>query len=114
VTKSAVTPQSVQCGALIVAGGADAEAFGQDPYMAIDLGEAYRHFKTIAVWGAGQKVLAAFSIPSDRAGVITADIPKRAVTAALIEALCWDRHWHRPPTTASQEVSLRLPVRLPP
>jgi C-terminal domain found in long catalases len=101
VTKSAVTPQSVQSGALIVAGGAGAEAFRQDPYMAIDLGEAYRHFKTIAVWGAGQKVLAAFSIPSDRAGVITADIPKRAVTAALIEALCWERHWHRPPITAS-------------
>jgi catalase len=99
VTKSALTTQSVEYDALIVAGGTGAEAFGQDPYMAVNLGEAYRHYKTIGAWGAGREVLAACSIPSAGPGVITADTPKRGFASALIEALGWHRHWDRPPTS---------------
>jgi catalase len=100
VTKSALTTQSVEYDALIVAGGTSAKTLGQDPYLAVNLGEAYRHHKTIAAWGAGQDVLAACSIPAEAAGVITADIPKRGFAAAVIEAVGWHRHWDRPPTPA--------------
>ena len=69
VTKSALTTQSVEYDALIVAGGTSAKTLGQDPYLAVNLGEAYRHYKTIAAWGAGQDILAACSIPGDAPGI---------------------------------------------
>ncbi len=97
VTKSALTTQSVEYDALIVAGGTSANTLGHDPYVAVNLGEAYRHYKTIAAWGAGQDVLAACAIPTSGPGVITADVPKRGFAAALIEALGWHRHWDRGP-----------------
>jgi hypothetical protein len=34
----------------------------QDPYTAVNLGEAYRHHKTIAAWGTGQNILRACAI----------------------------------------------------
>ena len=98
VTKSALTTQSVEYDALIVAGGTSTKTLGQDPYLAVNLGEAYRHHKTIAAWGAGQDILAACSIPADAPGVITADIPKRGFAAAVIEAVGWHRHWDHAPT----------------
>ena len=76
-------------------------AAGSGRLLAVNLGEAYRHHKTIAAWGAGQDVLAACSISADGPGVITTDVPKRAYAAALIEAIGWHRHWDRPPTTVS-------------
>ena len=97
VTKSALTTQSVEYDALIVAGRTGAKTLGQDPYLAVNLGEAYRHYKTIAAWGAGQDVLAACSIPTDAPGVITADVPKRGFVTALVEAVGCHRHWDRPP-----------------
>ena len=98
VTKSALTTQSVEYDALIVAGGSGAETLGQDPYLAVNLGEAYRHYKTIAAWGSGRDLLAACSIPADAPGVITADVPTRGFATAVIEAVGWHRHWDRPPT----------------
>ena len=96
VTKSALITQSVEYDALIVAGGTAAATLGQDPYIAANLGEAYRHYKTIAAWGSGQEVLAACSVPADTSGVVTADVPKQAFASALIEAIGWHRHWDRP------------------
>ena len=62
---------------------------GPDPYLAVNLGEAYRHYKTIAAWGAGRDLLAACSIPADAPGVIIADIPKRGFATAPIEGIGW-------------------------
>ena len=97
VTKSALTTQSVEYDALIVAGGDGADTLAQDPYVALNLTEAYRHHKTIAAWGAGQQVLKAAGIAATSEGVIAADSPKRAFTTALVEAIGWHRHWNRPP-----------------
>ena len=98
VTKSALTTQSVEYDALIVAGGPSAETLGQDPYLAVNLGEAYRHYKTIAAWGAGQDILAACSIPAD----VPVSSPPTPPTgfAAAVEAIGWHRHWDRPPNPA--------------
>ena len=98
VTKRALTTQSVEYDALIVACGSGAETLGQDPYLAVNLGEAYRHYKTIAAWGSAPDLLAACSIPADAAGVITADVPSRGFATAVIAAVGWHRHWGRPPT----------------
>jgi hypothetical protein len=62
VTKSVLTTQSVEYDALIVAGGSGTEVLAQDPYTAVNLGEAYRHHKTIAAWGIGQNILRACAI----------------------------------------------------
>ncbi len=95
VTKSALTTQSVEYDALIVAGGAGAATLLEDPYTAVNLGEAYRHHKTIGAWGEGQEVLQACAIPADGQGVVTAAAPKKAFARSLIEAIGWHRHWDR-------------------
>ena len=97
VTKSALTTQSVEYDALVVAGGDGASTLAQDPYVALNLTEAYRHSKTIAAWGAGRQVLDAAGIAAASPGVITAGTPGRAFTMALVEAVGWHRHWDRAP-----------------
>jgi catalase len=101
VTKSALTTQSVEYDALVVAGGPGAATLGLDPYTAVNLGEAYRHYKTIAAWGDGEAVLQACGIIGGTPGVLTADKPNRAFAAALAEAIGWHRHWDRSPAGAS-------------
>ncbi len=95
VDKSAMTTQSVEYDALVVAGGPGAAEVGTDPYTALNLGEAFRHYKPIAAWGEGRDVLAACSIPSDAAGVVTADRATRSFAKDLITAIGWHRHWDR-------------------
>ena len=63
--------------------------------MAVNLGEAYRHYKTIAAWGAGIEVLDAAGIPVDAPGVVTSKGASRAFAKELIEAVGWHRHWDR-------------------
>jgi len=96
VTKSALTTQSVEYDALVVAGGGSAQTLASDPLAAASLGEAYRHHKTIAAWGTGRDVLRACAIPADMPGIVTAGTCQRAFTQALIEAIGWHRHWNRP------------------
>jgi catalase len=97
VTKSALTTQSVEYDALVVAGGASAGVLAQDPYMAVNLGEAYRHYKTIAAWGDGIEVLEAVGIPLDASGVVASSKHGRTFTQEIIEAVGWHRHWDRTP-----------------
>jgi catalase len=99
VDKSAMTTQSVEYDALVVAGGAGAAAIGSDPYTALNLGEAYRHFKPIAAWGDGRAVLEACAIPFDAVGVVTGAKATRAFAQNVMEALAWHRHWDRPIST---------------
>jgi catalase len=96
VTKTFLTTQSVEYDALVVAGGASAEVLAADPYVALTLGEAFRHHKTISAWGEGIAVLEACGIDQDGDGVVTAAKPSRIYAAALIEAIGWHRHWARP------------------
>ena len=49
----------------------------QDPYVALNLTEAYRHSKTIAAWGARRQVLDAAGIAAASPGVLTAGTPGR-------------------------------------
>ena len=93
VTKSALTTQSVEYDALVVAGGRRRSSSG--PLRAVNLGEAYRHYKTIAAWGQGRRVLKACGIALDAPGVVTIDKPTRRFSASLIEAIGWHRHWTR-------------------
>jgi catalase len=96
VTKSALTTQSVEYDAVVVAGGSSALEMARDPYLAVYLGEAFRHYKTVGAWGDGIDVLAACSIPSDASGVVTAPKGGRSFSNELIEAVGWHRHWDRP------------------
>lgn len=95
VAKSLLTTQSVEYDALVIAGGDSAATVGADPYTAVNLGEAYRHYKTIAAWGSGADVLQACGIASDAPGVITGASVNRAFTSRVIDALGWHRHWDR-------------------
>jgi len=96
VDKSAMTTQSVEYDALVVAGGPGAAEVGSDPYTALNLGEAYRHYKPIAAWGEGREVLATCGIAADTDGVVTAASANRAFAKELIDAVGWHRHWGRP------------------
>jgi catalase len=95
VDKSAMTTQSVEYDALVVAGGPGATAIGTDPYTALNLGEAFRHYKPIAAWGEGRDVLADCGIASDAEGVVSAPTANRAFAKDLIGAMSWHRHWSR-------------------
>jgi catalase len=95
VDKSAMTTQSVEYDALVVAGGPGAAAVGADPYTALNLGEAYRHYKPIAAWGEGREILEACAIAADAEGVVTGASANRAFANDLIAAIGWHRHWAR-------------------
>ena len=95
VDKSAMTTQSVEYDGLVVAGGSGAAAVGSDPYAALNLGEAFRHYKPIAAWGEGCDVLEACAIPADAAGVVTGSKATRAFAQSVVEAVAWHRHWDR-------------------
>jgi catalase len=95
VTKSAMTTQSVEYDALVVAGGAGADTLAGDPYIALNLTEAYRHYKPIGAWGAGVAVLEASGIGVESPGIVTATVAKRAFATDLIEAIGWHRFWER-------------------
>jgi catalase len=101
VTKTMLTTQSVEYDALVVAGGASAAVLAGDSYMAVNLGEAFRHYKTIAAWGEGNDVLdavgllGAVGLSADAPGVVTAAKASRQFVQSLIEAIGWHRHWER-------------------
>jgi catalase len=94
VTKSALTTQSVEYDALVVAGGASAGAIAADPYAAVNLGEAFRHYKTLGAWGEGRDVLRACGLDAQN-GVVTGATATRAFTKALVKAIAQHRHWDR-------------------
>ena len=95
VGKSALTTQSVEYDAIVLAGGTSAEVWAADPYLGVNVGEAFRHAKTIASWGEGVEVLAALGIDSTSPGVITAAKASGPFVAAFVEAVGWHRHWER-------------------
>jgi catalase len=93
--KALLTSQSVEYDAVVVAGGPGAATMMTEPFAAMFVQEAYRHLKPVAAWGEGVEALAAFGIPDDVPGVVTAPNADAAFAAALIEALGWHRHWNR-------------------
>jgi hypothetical protein len=95
VDRAVLTTQSVEYDALVVAGGASAAVVGKDPYTAVNLGEAYRHYKTVGAWGAGREVLEACGIGATAAGVVTGKSVTATFGKQLIEAIGWHRHWDR-------------------
>ena len=95
VDRAAMTTQSVEYDALVVAGGRGADVLGGDPYMALYLGEAFRHYKPIAAWGEGRTILEACDIPHDAPGVVTSASANRGFAKDVIDAISWHRHWTR-------------------
>ncbi|MBC7898334.1 MAG: catalase, partial [Cytophagaceae bacterium] len=93
VDRTVLTTQSVEYDALVVAGGSSAQVVGADPYTALNLGEAFRHHKTLAAWGEGSAVLTACDCAG--LGVVTAESADSAFASALIEAMGRHRHWDR-------------------
>jgi catalase len=95
VDRTVLTTQSVEYDALVVAGGGSAAAVGADPYAAVNLGEAYRHHKTIAAWGEGEDVLVRAGIDLGAPGVVVRSTCDAAFAQELAEAMGWHRHWNR-------------------
>lgn len=95
VDKSALTTQSVEYDAVIVAGGPGAEVVGSDPYTAVNLGEAFRHYKTIAAWGEGRAVLESCGMEEGTEGVVTSPRATREFANQVITAVAAHRHWNR-------------------
>jgi catalase len=96
VDRLALTTQSVEYDALVVAGGKSADALAQDSYVAENLGEAFRHHKTIGAWGAGVDVLDLLSMTGSP-GVVASSTSDRSFASTLIEAIGCHRHWDRGP-----------------
>ncbi len=71
-------------------------ALGSDPYTALNLDEAFRHYKPIGAWGEGRDILEASGIPLDGAGVVASTSASRAFAQSFVEAVGWHRHWDRP------------------
>jgi catalase len=94
VDRTALTTRSVEYDAIVVAGGKSSETVGGDPMTAVNLGEAYRHYKTIAAWGSGREVLEACGIVPGP-GVVLAGSVQASFSQELIDALGWHRHWQR-------------------
>jgi catalase len=94
VDRSILTTQSVEYDALVVAGGKSADVLGKDPYTAVNLGEAFRHHKTIAAWGQGVDVLDLLSM-TGAPGVVTAASATSSFVRELVSAIGWHRHWDR-------------------
>jgi catalase len=92
-----MTTQSVEYDALVIAGGSGAATLGRDPYTALNLGEAFLHYKPIGAWSEGREVLEDCGIPSDSPGVVRSSSASRAFAKDLIDASSWHRHWDRPP-----------------
>jgi len=97
VDRTILTTQSVEYDALVLAGGASAAVLGRDPYTAVNLGEAFRHYKVIGAWGEGRAVLEAFGITADMAGIVAGDSADAGFNTRLVEAIGWHRHWDRLP-----------------
>jgi catalase len=95
VDKLVTSTQSVEYDALVIAGSKGADALATDPYIALALGEAYRHAKPLAAWGSGIGVLEQAGVPTGASGVILAARADQAFVSALTEALGWHRHWDR-------------------
>jgi catalase len=93
VDRTVLTTQSVEYDALVVAGGPSAQVVGADPYAALNLGEAFRHHKTLAAWGEGADVLASCGCAG--LGVVTSDSADATFASALVEAMAHHRHWDR-------------------
>ncbi len=103
VTKSALTTQSVEYDALVVAGGSSAGDLAHDPYLAVNLAEAFRHYKTVGAWGGGVDVLSACGLPDNGPGVVTGPSATSTFSKGLIEAIGWHRHWDRSMTPPGAE-----------
>jgi catalase len=95
VDKSALTTQSVEYDALVIPGGPGASVVGSDPYTAVNLGEAFRHYKTLAAWGEGRAVLDSCGIADGSEGIVTSAKATREFTTKLISAIAAHRHWDR-------------------
>jgi catalase len=96
VDRTVATTRSVEYDALVVAGGnGSAATVANDPWAAVNLGEAFRHHKPIAAWGEGRQVLEAVGIAEDAPGVVTAENGNKTFVRALAEAMGWHRHWDR-------------------
>ncbi|HEX4867459.1 MAG TPA: catalase [Acidimicrobiales bacterium] len=93
--RTVLTTRSVEYDALVVAGGDSAADLASDRWAAVNLGEAFRHHKTIAAWGAGTQVLDALAL--DGPGVVTGELADKAFTQELADAIGWHRHWDRQP-----------------
>ena len=93
VDKPAFSTQSVEYDALVVAGGT-AKAYADDANLATNLGEAYRHHKTLGAWGDGRKLLEAAGVDTGP-GVVTGVGMSEGLAAKVVKAVGWHRHWDR-------------------
>jgi catalase len=98
VDRTVLTTDSVEYDALVVAGGDSAAELTADPWTAVNLGEAFRHHKTIGAWGEGSGVLDTLGLTGP--GIVTAASASKTFAKDLITAIGWHRHWDRVPVAA--------------
>ena len=88
------TPSVVYDAVLIADGDGSVEALAGDDAARRFVEEAFRHCKSIAALGAGERLLSAADVPSDAPGIVAGsaapDVAKR-----FAEAIGLHRHWQR-------------------
>jgi catalase len=60
----------------------------------VNLGEAFRHYKTIGASGQGTDVLDLLSM-TNAPGVVTSGNGDTGFAKSLVTAIGWHRHWNR-------------------
>ena len=93
------TPSVLFDGLIIADGVESAEELASHEPAVRFTAEAFRHCKTVAAVGAGQRLLDAAGVPTAGAGIIRAQTAEKA-GSQFIAALAKHRHWSRKTGTA--------------
>jgi catalase len=100
VDRSFLTSSPAEADGVVVAGET---SLATNPQAIAYVEEAYRHRKTIAVWGSGTELLDIAGVPTAEDGVVAMANASQAFGKAVVTALGAHRHWGRTPLNPTLE-----------
>jgi catalase len=105
VDRSFHTASCVEADAVIVAAGANLDV---DPAVVTWVQTIYRHFKPVAAWGDGQRLLEAAGVSTDAPGVVVGEKATKAFANEVLASMMPHRHWDRADVHPTRTTELEL------